>query len=134
MSEIPQSRRPDGTLRKAIRVRPGFVPIEEQQKYTNPMAKDNASNARSIPGLSTRPKPDKVKESITMKVTPKDKEKAEEGIVDPAKRLKGLKKKLRQIESLIEVQQSMNVELNADQLSKVNAKREVEKEIRLLEK
>ncbi|KAJ1745320.1 hypothetical protein LPJ58_006219, partial [Coemansia sp. RSA 1591] len=33
---IPESRRADGTVRKARRVREGFVPLEEQPKYTTP--------------------------------------------------------------------------------------------------
>jgi len=36
---IPGSRRPDGTLRKDIRVRPGYVPIEEQEVYVSRGAK-----------------------------------------------------------------------------------------------
>ena len=32
-TELPQSRRPDGTLRPVIRVRKGYVPPEEQQTY-----------------------------------------------------------------------------------------------------
>ena len=30
---LPQSRRPDGTLRPAVRVKKGYVPPEEQEKY-----------------------------------------------------------------------------------------------------
>ena len=33
-NKIPQSRRPDGSLRKAIKIRPGFIPAEDQVKYT----------------------------------------------------------------------------------------------------
>lgn len=36
---IPGSRRPDGTLRKEIRVRPGYVPLEEQAVYVSRGAK-----------------------------------------------------------------------------------------------
>ena len=32
-TELPQSRRPDGSLRPAVRVRKGYVPPEEQQTY-----------------------------------------------------------------------------------------------------
>jgi hypothetical protein len=30
---VPVSRRPDGTLRKAIKIRPGFVPQEDQKPF-----------------------------------------------------------------------------------------------------
>lgn len=33
---IPSSIRADGSVRKAIRVKPGFVPTEERQKYVPP--------------------------------------------------------------------------------------------------
>ena len=36
---IPGSRRPDGTLRREIRVRPGYVPLEEQEIYVSRGAK-----------------------------------------------------------------------------------------------
>ncbi len=38
---IPGSRRPDGTMRKEVRVRPGYVPLEEQEVYVSRGAKVN---------------------------------------------------------------------------------------------
>ncbi|KAL1915455.1 uncharacterized protein VTP21DRAFT_6579 [Calcarisporiella thermophila] len=32
---VPASRRPDGSLRKEIRIRPGYVPQEDIRRYTN---------------------------------------------------------------------------------------------------
>lgn len=36
---IPGTRRPDGTVRKEIRVRAGYVPLEEQAVYQSRGAK-----------------------------------------------------------------------------------------------
>lgn len=46
---IAASRRPDGTVRKAIPVRHGYVPQEEQLKYT-PKAKREEEVARVVHG------------------------------------------------------------------------------------
>jgi partner of Y14 and mago len=40
---IPPTQRADGTFRKAIKVRPGFVPQEEMQAYVAPAAKARAA-------------------------------------------------------------------------------------------
>lgn len=41
---IPSSRRPDGTYREEIRVRPGFVPEAERQSYVPPAARSSYSS------------------------------------------------------------------------------------------
>ena len=41
---IPSSRRPDGTYREEIRVRPGFVPEAERQTYVPPAARNSFSS------------------------------------------------------------------------------------------
>ncbi|KAI9354081.1 hypothetical protein DFJ73DRAFT_319574 [Zopfochytrium polystomum] len=57
---IPASRRPDGSLRKEIRVRPGYTPPEEMQRYTNPIgralqqAQTRSGGAGTIPGMPTK--------------------------------------------------------------------------------
>lgn len=51
---IPATRRPDGTWRKEIRVRPGFVPLEEAGAYKSPAQR--AMEARN--GLPVGASPD----------------------------------------------------------------------------
>jgi hypothetical protein len=43
-SYIPSSRRPDGSYREEIRVRPGFVPEAERQSYAPPAARNYSSS------------------------------------------------------------------------------------------
>jgi partner of Y14 and mago protein len=38
---IPGSRRPDGTVRKEIKVREGYVPPEDVRKFTSRFTEDN---------------------------------------------------------------------------------------------
>ena len=50
---IPGSRRPDGTFRKEIRVRPGYIPPDEAIRYKNAnVAAFEKAKARGPPGLS----------------------------------------------------------------------------------
>lgn len=49
-----QSRRPDGTLRPAVRVREGYIPPEEQSKYSDKW-KSEDDGAGGIPGAGTDP-------------------------------------------------------------------------------
>ncbi|KAJ1555617.1 hypothetical protein HK405_015607 [Cladochytrium tenue] len=53
---IPASRRPDGSMRKEIRVRPGYVPQDEVARYSNSRldaAKRVNLPAGVVPGMST---------------------------------------------------------------------------------
>lgn len=43
-SYIPSSRRPDGTYREEVRVRPGFIPEAERQSYITPAARSSYSS------------------------------------------------------------------------------------------
>lgn len=48
---IPGSTRADGTLRKAVRIRPGYVPKGAEQKYVPPAKRDDSKKTIFI----TRP-------------------------------------------------------------------------------
>ena len=45
MTTLPQSRRPDGSLRPAVRVKAGYVPPEEQKKFGREEFKPAAADA-----------------------------------------------------------------------------------------
>ncbi|RMZ91541.1 hypothetical protein DV736_g1222, partial [Chaetothyriales sp. CBS 134916] len=60
-SFIPASRRPDGSIRKEIKVRPGFKPTEDIAAYKTPTAAARSQLSSTVPGaeqVSTLPKPD----------------------------------------------------------------------------
>lgn len=44
--EVPASRRSDGSARKPIKVRPGYVPVEDTAKYRPPRSRDNTGLAK----------------------------------------------------------------------------------------
>lgn len=46
-NNIPASRRPDGSYREEVRVRPGYVPDGERQSYVPPPARNNYSGYSS---------------------------------------------------------------------------------------
>ena len=151
-AELPQSRRPDGSLRPAVRVRKGYVPPEEQQTYdrfkdttpagtvfgaetVDPGAAKGKSRSR---GKKKKPeggdanaeagaKEDEVA-PVVVEAAPVS-EAAAQGASDVEKKIKALRKRLRGIEELEARAKEEGVELNADQLSKIAAKPEVEAEI-----
>ncbi|CDJ41196.1 hypothetical protein, conserved [Eimeria tenella] len=53
---IPASRRPDGTLRRPIKVRPGYTPLEEMKSYKTrhqlSQEQHRATTGAAIPGLT----------------------------------------------------------------------------------
>ena len=165
---IPASQRPDGTWRKEIRVKAGYVPPDEAERYQS-KGRQIAAAARSgiPPGLSVEEDgPKKTKnqkknerrkqkkkeessktaqeertETLTSKVqdlqiSPKSEATTVNGSSKETitKKLKGLKKKLRQIEDLEDKLSSGEIkDLAKEQKEKVGRKKEILDEIEDLE-
>lgn len=175
-SVIPASQRPDGTWRKARRVKEGYVPQEEVPLYeskgkqlqnrqltaVNQLSPGQVAH-KTIPGLFIQQAVDK-----TASVKTKNKKKANKDAVsqlteqvkemkmaaakpvsepekskyipeaqtatDPAKKLKNLKKRLREIEALEDNLKTGKTKPDADQLTKLKRKSELLQEIYHLEK
>ena len=155
--ELVRSRRPDGTLRPAVRVRKGYVPPEEQVKYSDkwksdepagipgaepdpaileakPLSKTAAKNKRRNERERCKKAEDKGADesapSLNGEATPAAQPgpPAAEGAGEPSeveKKLKMLRKRLRQIDELEE--KLMNgATLNPDQTAKVASKEKIE--------
>lgn len=178
---VPGTQRPDGTWRKPIRVKDGYVPQDEVKIYESKgraIGKSRDSNyipgltidtfviptaPTSIPGLSSDPSPPVVAsktkkkkkgsgqnstssnpvptltaamDSLSVsKSTTKDSTKPSQPVAtDPSKKLRNLKKKLRDIEALeAKIKSGEITEPEPDQLEKVGRKADVLKEIFALE-
>ena len=144
-TELPQSRRPDGSLRPAIRVKKGYVPPEEQKTYdrfkdTTPAgtvfgAETVDSDASKGKARNRGKKKKSEAGDANAEAVAKEDEaqeptvEAAQGASDVEKKLKALRKRIRGIEELEARAKEEGVELNADQLSKIEAKPEVEAEI-----
>ncbi|KAJ3096267.1 hypothetical protein HDU97_006072 [Phlyctochytrium planicorne] len=163
---IGGSLRPDGTVRKERKVRPGFVPLEEMEKYSNSRMEAAKVPVGYIPGLNTpstasssQPKPDEALSKNAKKNAKKREKKKEaaaagasgagdddqvdegstpagssalkakddsaasnngqvDGPVELEKKLKALRKKLRQIEELEAKDASTLLEEQVEKISK----------------
>ncbi|KAJ3035566.1 hypothetical protein HDV00_003664 [Rhizophlyctis rosea] len=164
---IAASRRPDGTIRKERKVRPGFVPQEDVVRYSNEKVEASKVPKGYIPGMtpkSTTPAADPVPKSKSAKKNAaRAAKKAAEreagtaegkedtvvttapadaagngapaeagGSADAEKKLKNLRKKLRQIEEL-QARTDKGEELIAEQKEKLAGRITVEEEISEIE-
>ncbi|GAB6030532.1 hypothetical protein CHUAL_007396 [Chamberlinius hualienensis] len=167
---IPATQRPDGTWRKARRVKDGYVPQEEVPLYESKGKQWAKAKPTLPPGLSQIDM-EKVKtatvESAANKSSNKKKKKSDtnstvnqqqnvdhlskklnathiSGVeakkgtqpttTDPVKKLKNLKKKLREIDALKEkIESGALANPDKDQLEKVSRRDQVAREIEDLE-
>ncbi|XP_044272721.1 partner of Y14 and mago [Tribolium madens] len=153
---IPASQRPDGTWRKARRVKEGYVPQEEVPLYESkgkqfmnrntkpePVKLSSGETAqRPIPGLFI------IEDKEKKQGKKKNKNKVEEVTkqlqqvtvsevpqTDPAKKLKNLKKRLREVEALEEkLKNGLIPKPEPEQLTKIQRKNDLLLQIRELEK
>ncbi|EPZ32316.1 hypothetical protein O9G_002157 [Rozella allomycis CSF55] len=137
MSETVQgTQRPDGTWRKSYKVRTGYVALEDRPKYVvpqrrapknalvNSMDKTPISQHEKHVVESNKPKYDALVDQLVVSLGGMS--------MEDTKRLRSLKKKLRQIED-IETKLSNGTILNNDQMAKLKSKDEVLRKINLLE-
>jgi partner of Y14 and mago len=142
------SRRPDGTLRKEVKVRPGYVAPDEAQKFTVDRierSKVPVGYVSGAPALTTPSEPNKsknqkrkekkkvAKETVGGASNAEVKDDVKSATQQPTaedaeKKKKNLMKKIRQINDLI-AQQSQGKVLDADQLKKVGTRAQLELEL-----
>mmetsp|Transcript_10344 Transcript_10344/g.10419 ORF Transcript_10344/g.10419 Transcript_10344/m.10419 type:complete len:308 (+) Transcript_10344:51-974(+) len=154
---IPGTRRPDGTYRKEKKVKPGYIPQDEMVAFETTANKKQ--KGIGIPGLASPPTTANISSSAARNLRKRENKKkakaelsaseivpektsldnTEESNVlketkDPAKRLKNLRKKLRDIHEF--KQKVGNGEMNPtpEQIEKMRRQGEIEIEITELEK
>ncbi|GJQ83896.1 putative regulator of the exon junction complex (EJC) [Trypoxylus dichotomus] len=177
---IPASQRPDGTWRKARRIKEGYVPQEEVplyeskgKQFVNRQLKPavtlppGTTAHHSIPGLfitedkdkasrnkkkqikkvetvakqisdlkiSEPPKPAKTNTTNVSAKVPSENQGNTQEAADPAKKLRNLKKRLREVEALEEkVKNGELTKPDPDQMKKINRKADLLVQIHDLER
>ncbi|CEP13060.1 hypothetical protein [Parasitella parasitica] len=130
---IPGSQRADGSFRKERKVRPGFVPLEDVERYSN--SRIEASKAASLPPGAKKPAIPGAKKKEVEK--PKPSAASVKNQTPPAadqtdeKKIKALKKKLRQITEL-EQKLIKGEKLNEEQHDKVKKGKSLREELEKL--
>ncbi|KAI8877345.1 hypothetical protein K501DRAFT_288454 [Backusella circina FSU 941] len=124
---IPGSQRADGSYRKERKVRPGFVPLEDVQRYTNATLSSNKSGVKpgAKPGIPGGNKKKEVPPTAPIKQSALA---SKSNDVPLEKRIKALNKKLRQISEL-EEKLVKGEKLNEEQMDKVNKGKEIRNEL-----
>ncbi|KAI8892455.1 hypothetical protein BC833DRAFT_625813 [Globomyces pollinis-pini] len=157
-NEIPGSVRPDGTVRKAIKVKPGFIPVEDQAKFVSGRIQEKKPIPGQVVGRATI-KPEEKEVAPKSKSAKKNEKRKEKKLVVQAetdsavtaekptqpesvasesasipieKKVKAVKKKLRQITELRQ-KQADGVELIQDQLDKLSLESQLQDELQELE-
>ena len=157
---IQGSQRPDGSFRKDVKVRAGYVPPDEAPKFVSIGTKiENEKKSGYVLGMDAPPPPKKKEEKLTpaqkknlarskKRQQKREEKKSEEGNKEKkeeegkkeatsdsgeanTKRVRTLQKKIRQIEALNESKEN-GAKLNADQLDKISKLEELRKEVETL--
>lgn len=115
---IPGSRRADGSYRKERKVRPGFTPLEDLQRYASPAARRQQQAAATPPPAAPEKK----------KPTHSDQPKPTSDTTPEQRKIKALQKKLRQIEEL-EQKMIRGEKLDENQVDKVKKGKAVRDEL-----
>uniref|UniRef100_A0A1I7TNJ7 Partner of Y14 and mago n=1 Tax=Caenorhabditis tropicalis TaxID=1561998 RepID=A0A1I7TNJ7_9PELO len=126
---ITATQRPDGTWRKARRVKEGYIPQDEQPKYQNRMQME-ATNGRSSIPTSMNPRGSGVKKPVSsikanVCITPQD---------HFQKKIDLTKKKIEDIEGMEERIASGELVPQPNQVKKIQRKQEYLDEIEKLTK